>query len=153
MNATITSMFPRNLKPKALSSPAAPSPNVPGQAVFPGLAQRVQQKSTQPTGAISNISQNTSNTPGPIPNTVAHHLRSSNSSVDDFMLLCSDEKGWLTTRDDLNVSNVKSDKELFKIFRSRLRGRKSRTHRLISLRNIQRISFVQVKLYSQCSID
>jgi hypothetical protein len=62
----------------------------------------------------------------------------------DFMLLCSDDKGWLTSRDDLNASQIRSDSELFNAFRLRLYQRKNWVHWSLSLKSIQRISFVKV---------
>ena len=66
------------------------------------------------------------------------------SSVNDYMLLCSDEKGWLTTWEDLDVSYITSDKELFESIQSRLEWRRRWTRRFASLKSVQRISFVKV---------
>lgn len=66
------------------------------------------------------------------------------TSKSDYMLLCSDDMGWLTTREDLNVSPISSDRELFDAFRHLIKRRKRWAHLFLSLKSIQRISFIKV---------
>jgi len=61
----------------------------------------------------------------------------------NFILLCSDRGDWLTTRDDFDVTNIRSDQQLFRAFRHRRGLRKPWLRRLLGLTTIQRISFVK----------
>lgn len=93
---------------------------------------------------VSNVGYEFSKMAAPIQTTAMQQQQIPPKSRKDYILLCSDERGWLTTWKDLDVSQIKSDSELFELFRSRVNGRHHWTRRFTSLKTIQRISFVKV---------
>jgi hypothetical protein len=102
------------------------------------------RQSVQAIGNLPNASNQSSNTSASNPTTTVQYQQLSADPLHDYMLLCSDEKGWLTTREDMDVTEIKSDRQLFDTFRSRIANRRRWTHRFVSLRSIQHISFVKV---------
>jgi hypothetical protein len=98
----------------------------------------------QSVGAVSNVGSDSSEVAGATQTTATQQQQTLPSSRKDYILLCSDERGWLTTWEDLDVSQIRSDRELFELFRSRVNGRNHWTRRFTSLKTIQRISFVKV---------
>jgi hypothetical protein len=116
-------------------------------STFTGLPGRVnlstmtqdEQQNVQSVSAVPNSGHQPIDASCTIQTTATQHQQTPEGSRNDYMLLCSDEKGWLTTRDDLNVSLIRSDRELFNSFQSRLKTRKHWARRFASLRTIQRI--------------
>jgi hypothetical protein len=103
-----------------------------------------EQQTVQSGSAVPNVGNQPSNALSSIKTTITQHQQTLEGSQNDYMLLCSDDKRWLTTRDDLNVSQIRSDRGLFDSFASRLKTRKRWARRFASLKTIQRISFVKV---------
>lgn len=68
--------------------------------------------------------------------------------LNDFMLLCINDERWLTTREDLNVTEppILSDEQLFQEIRKRYFARFSYLRLKLSLKSVQRITFVKVRL-------
>lgn len=93
---------------------------------------------------VSNVGHDSSKMAAPIQTTAMQQQQTPPKSRKDYILLCSDERSWLTTWKDLDVSQIKSDSELFEMFRSQVNGRHHWTRRFTSLKTIQRISFVKV---------
>lgn len=116
------------------------STGLPGQVRSSTMTQSRRQ-TVQPVSTVPNVGYQPNNASQ---TTATQHQQALAGSQNDYMLLCSDEKGWLTTREDLNVSQMKSDRELFGAFQSRLKLRKHWTRRFASLKTVQRISFVKV---------
>jgi hypothetical protein len=94
--------------------------------------------------AMSNIGLEPSKAAGDARTTAMQQTNTLPGSQKDYVLLCSEERGWLTTWEDLDVSKIRSDKELFEIFRRRVNERSHWARRFASLKTIQRISFVKV---------
>lgn len=115
----------------------------PSQATSSGTTQGVQE-TKHSVRAVPTISYQLRNPSKSVQAIATQHQPSSTDSQNDYMLLCSDESGWLTTRDELNVSQIRSDRELFDSFQSVLKSRKCWARRFASLKTIQRISFVKV---------
>jgi hypothetical protein len=68
------------------------------------------------------------------------------SSNQNFIVLCSNDSRWLTTREDLNVASIRSNNELFQAFRLCLRRRGNWARRMLSLQSVQRVTFVKVSI-------
>jgi hypothetical protein len=134
----------RNVSRLSMSHPSTSiSTKLPGQTnSFP--MPEGGQNTAQSTSITPNIGSQPSSASGSIQTTTTQRQHPLKGSQNDHMLLCADEQGWLTTREDLNVSQIRSDRELFGSFQKQIKRRKSRVHRFVSLRTIQRISFVKV---------
>jgi hypothetical protein len=108
----------------------------------------IENKSVLPTvnsaSVVSNVGHESSKVAAPTQTTATQQQQTPPGSRKDYILLCSDERGWLTTWEDLDVSQIRSDRELFELFRSRVNGKNHWTRRFTSLKTIQRISFVKV---------
>jgi hypothetical protein len=129
---------------QSTTHPSTSTPTgLPGQASSCDTTQGGQQ-TERSVSAVPTVGYQLSNPSGFTQTAAAQHQHSSTDSQHDYMLLCSDESGWLTTREELNVSQIRSDKELFDSFESILRSRKCWARRFASLKTIQRISFVKV---------
>jgi hypothetical protein len=102
------------------------------------------KKTKKSVSAVPTVGYQLSSPSGSTRTTATEHQQPSTDSQNDYISLCSDETGWLTTRDELNVSRIRSDRELFDSFKSLLRSRKCWARRFASLKTIQRISFVKV---------
>jgi hypothetical protein len=126
-----------------MSTPTGPL----GQATSFDMSQGGKQ-TKQLVSAVSTVGYQLSSPSGSTHTTATQHQQSSTDSQNDYILLCSDEPGWLTTRDELSVSQIRSDRELFDSFKSLLRSRKCWDRRFVSLIAIQRISFVKVNSIS-----
>lgn len=111
----------------------------------PKQAKVLQQKVSQPPPSKTPDTRHQNKASGSTSSAAVQHQQISTNSDNDYMILCSDDRGWLTTREDVNVSNIKSDEELFGVFRNQLHGRYSWTRRFASLRTVQKISFVKVR--------
>jgi hypothetical protein len=119
------------------------SVGLPGRVNLSTMTQGEQQ-TVQSVSAVPNGGHQPNNALSSVQAIATQHQQTLESSRDDYMLLCSDDNSWLTTRDDLNVSQIRSDRELFDAFQSRLKERKRWARRFASLKSIQRISFVKV---------
>lgn len=118
------------------SSTSLPFTRAPGATATTGQSTLTRLPALQqPTGSAGGTALSTIGQPTP----------ASPNVRDDYMLLCSDDKGWLTNRYDLKVSQIRSDRELFDVFRFRLYQSKNWVRRICSLKSIQRISFVKVR--------
>jgi hypothetical protein len=141
---TARKFFIRNVYRLNMSRPSTSIPTkLPSQTNSFPLPEGGQNTS-QSTNIVPNIGYQPSSVSGSIQTTTTQHQHPLKRSHNDNMLLCADEQGWLTTWEDLDVSQIKSDKELFGSFQKQITRRKSRIHRFASLRTIQRISFVKV---------
>jgi hypothetical protein len=121
------------------------SPGPPGNPI-PSTTTQSKQRTALPANAVPNLQRKTSNVSVSAQNTTTQQVPT--GSRNDYILLCSDERRWLTTWEDLNVTETKSDRELFEQFHTRLNRRKRWIRRCVSLKTIQRISFVKVSEYS-----
>lgn len=65
---------------------------------------------------------------------------------DDFILLCFNDSRYLITRKDLNVAPIVSDQQLFAVIRQEYMRRRGHLVRMLSIKSVQRITFVKVVL-------
>jgi hypothetical protein len=125
--------------------------NLPAQIGLQTMTQNdilILQPATEMSNTGPNTDDQANNASCFTQNAPAHPEALSTGSGREYILMCSDEKQWLTTREDLDVSEIKSDCQLFSSFRSRIHARKSRLGRLASFKTIGRISFVKVRITS-----
>lgn len=131
---------------KSSTHPSTSTPTQTGGQISSSVIPHSGQQTVQIASATTMANSQSSNTAGSTPTqiTATQQQQTPASSHNDYILMCSDENGWLTTREDLKVSQIKSDRELFELFHSRLNRRKSWGRRFANLKTIQRISFVKV---------
>jgi hypothetical protein len=144
MNQSITAFIHRSIRLKSAQPSATVPTGTQSTIAKPRKAKVPQQKANQPSPSTTLNVGHQNIASGSISNVAAQNQQPLTNPDHDYMILCSDESGWLTSREDVNVSNIKSDKELFGVFRNRVHRRHSRTHRFASLKTIQQISFVEV---------
>jgi hypothetical protein len=148
-----TTTFIHYASRRSTTHPSTSTPTgIPGQASSWDTAQGGHQIK-QSVSAVQTVSYKLNNPSGSTQTTATQYQQSSTDSQNDYMLLCSDESGWLTTCNELNVSQMRSDRELFDSFQSLLRSRKCWARRFASLKTIQRISFVKVSVSSHLHHD
>lgn len=141
---TTAAIYLHHMFSQSSSRPSTSIPTgLPAQVISPITTQSGQQ-TAQPVSAAPNVGYQPTNAPGSNQTATAQQQQTLAGSRNDYMLLCSDDKGWLTSRKDMNVSQIRSDRELFELFRSLLNRRKSWARRFVNLKTIQRISFVKV---------
>jgi hypothetical protein len=63
---------------------------------------------------------------------------------DDFLLLCINDSRYLITRKDLNVAQIVSDQQLFAAIRQEYMSRRGHLVHALSIKSVQRITFVKV---------
>ncbi|KAF4628030.1 hypothetical protein G7Y89_g10120 [Cudoniella acicularis] len=71
----------------------------------------------------------------------------------DYVLLCINDSKFLITRDDLDLTAVVSDQQLFKCFRTRYFSRRNWIQRALSLKSLQNIIFVKFTLHENQEVD
>ena len=131
---------------QSFSRPSTPvSTGLPGNPNSSTMTQS-RQRTTLPANTVPNLGYQPNNASVSAQTATTHQPLT--GSQNDYILLCSDEKRWLTTWEDLDVTQIKSDRELFEQFRTRLNRRKPWVHRCFSLKTIQRIDFVKASKYS-----
>jgi hypothetical protein len=96
--------------------------------------------SSQPSGQSSS-----SGTPLITSSSVTPQASTTSSPMTaDYVLLCINDSKLLVTRDDLDLTPIVSDQQLFTCFRTRYFSRRNWIHKVISLRSLQNITFVKV---------
>lgn len=135
---------------QSLSLSSNPAPATLPSSSGSSTTTQSKQQIVQPNNAVLVSAPK----PGVAPVTAVNATtQQTTGSSSNYILLCSDEKRWLTTWEDLNVTEIKSDKELFGRFRAQLSRRKRWVGHFISLKTIQRISFVKVNNYPRPSSE
>jgi hypothetical protein len=72
---------------------------------------------------------------------------------DDFLLLCINDSRYLITRKGINVSRIVSDQQLFAAIRQEYMSRRGHLVHMLSIKSVQRITFVKVVLRLDYSSD
>jgi hypothetical protein len=124
--------------------PATDSPkNSPLKTPPSKRAHDPSSSSSQPSGqsSSSGIPLITSSSATPRASTTSSPVTA------DYVLLCINDSKLLVTRDDLDLTPVVSDKQLFTCFRTRYFPRRNWSHKVISLKSLQNITFVKVNGY------
>lgn len=131
------------VKPAGNHPATASSKNSPLKTSASKGAHGPLSSSSQPSGQSSS-----SGIPLITSSSVAPQASTTSSPVTaDYVLLCINDSKLLVTRDDLDLTPVVSDQQLFTCFRTRYFPRRNWIHKVISLKSLQNITFVKVNAY------